>query len=315
MKTTIISKKDHNLGYIQFIPKDFNPEKKYPLFIYQHGNGSEDGESYGGVGSDSALTHYLNVKSHLPYYLKEDRLGFEVDAIVVCPQIKNGWLEGKAFENFINHLNQTYNPLGIAIMGISAGGSSAWKAVRDYGNLIDVSIPMAGAMQYKIPVDPLAVSVWAFHGKNDNVIDVRYTSDNISLLADVDKKSYEKSYRYSLKQSDPNPQEDITMVYDHITQSWVEVPLNDIDPRSFKATIYKNGGHGIMGKVFKTEAMWKWAINEILIKNEGGNPNPNPDPTIEEVIRDLEGVITESRALSAKHDELMRNAEILLSKL
>ena len=263
-------------GYIEFLPDNYDSTKSYPLVISQHGNGSEDGENSGGVGSSEGLTSYLNNKSHLPYYITSGQVN--QDVIIICSQTKDGWLDGNNLVRLINHLKEKYNPSGLAFMGLSAGGAGVWKAIRDHVDIIDVAIPICGATTLKSNTPPDNVKIWAHHAINDGTIGASWTGNNLSYIVGDDSSLFVNKYREITQlplNKSSRPLEDVTLGYENNEFN------KTLNPENFNilGTIYKDGGHGIWGRVYKRDDVWSWIIEQINLLNPTPDPEPDPEPT------------------------------------
>lgn len=293
METRIVPKgtENNHLGFIE--SKGINIPANPMVIISMHGNGREDGRNNpGDTGEESDLRAYLNSSGHLPYMLDNDTLGSEImtiveNFVVIFPQIQNGWIERVNMERLLNYANETYNASKVVLMGLSAGGSNVWKAIQEYPSLFDIAIPICGAASYENMerngdniVFPEGMKVWAFDAKNDYPYTV-HTYKNIGKLANNDWNSYFNSFPYSLKNVDPAPPRHVSMSFIDNT-GWVEDALNI---SKITCTMYKDGGHGIWGRTYKTLSLWEWlkAEADSVVVNP---PPPDPDPTPEDVLKE-----------------------------
>lgn len=123
-----------SLGYVEFVPNDYNGVDKLPIIIFHHGVGER------GDGSEESLKRILNIA--LPKVLKEGR---ELNAIVICPQhttgdieFDRGNIEASPIKKILDYVQSWPNVdlNRIYVTGLSMGSRAVFKYVFFFPQII-----------------------------------------------------------------------------------------------------------------------------------------------------------------------------------
>ncbi|MBE6538750.1 MAG: phospholipase [Ruminococcaceae bacterium] len=164
-----------DMGYYVFLPRDYSPEKKYPMIVFLHGAGER------GNGKDELE----RVKKHaLPKYCSE---GAELPAILLCPQCpevfvwNNVVIELKAL---IDKVADDYNAdkRRISITGISMGGFGTWEMGITYPDYFSAIAPICGgglSWRCNLIKD---MPIWAFHGDADTAVPLKNSVEMVDKV-------------------------------------------------------------------------------------------------------------------------------------
>lgn len=183
--------KSDTLPYRIMYPKNFNPNKKYPLVIFLHGSGER------GDDNQMQLTHGATL-------FARDSVQEKFPAIVVFPQCKassywsnviineeNGgtrsfeFINGgapthsmKMLINLVKHLSKEkyVDDERIYLGGLSMGGMGTFELLSRMPNVFAAAIPICGGGN-PVPTKKYAqkVKIWIFHGEQDNVVSPEYS--------------------------------------------------------------------------------------------------------------------------------------------
>jgi predicted peptidase len=134
--------------------------------------------------------------------------------------------------------------------GLSAGGGGTWNVLSNHDERFAAGVPIAGIAPSRLDANNLVgQSIWAFHARNDGVVDVTFSrrvTDAILEAAGHDPLVYP-------------PRNDATSVFDFFEPSldyhYTEFPL---------------GGHGIWPEVYDSPDMYEWLFLHSL---------PVPEPS------------------------------------
>lgn len=154
-----------------YTPYDYDPEKKYPLFVYLHGYGS-DGVVYEPAFLEACNTHgFVWVAIRGMEVLGRDAFSWKGDSI-----------ESKAIRTAIEKAQTRYaiDPKQIFVFGYDVGGTAAWKFQEDFSGIAQG----IGITDYEMPNPELLVQ----QKERDTRIFV-ITSENTEV-----------NYRYNLDQ-------------------------------------------------------------------------------------------------------------------
>jgi len=174
----------NTLGYWLYVP-DGAGSQPLPLIVYLHGGS--------GKGSDLSL---ITGTAGFPQYLQQGQLG-DVQAYVLCPQCpanQSGWRAlSKQVFTLIDQVSATYpvNKDKIILTGHSMGGTGTWALAALAPERFSCIIPMSGSTKVsdrnKEALSTL--SVWAFAGEKDKVVDPASSTNLIALLQEVNPNS------------------------------------------------------------------------------------------------------------------------------
>lgn len=169
-----------NLGCVEYLPPDsgLDPEQKFPLLIYQHGNGAN--AEFAADGQDGALDNVVQ-NFGPPTLMRAGRWDKELPFIVLTPQA--GFIEGsdpaQRIDIFLQHAELTYNvdTSRVYMMGWSQGGGVTMLYARNFPEKLAAVISISAGSPF---VDDLTdnfcnaenVPLWIFYGGLDGVVSV-----------------------------------------------------------------------------------------------------------------------------------------------
>lgn len=180
-----------HLGYLEYLPDDYglDPDQKYPLLIYNHGNGAN--VEFSGNDPLGALSALIQ-NSGPPLLLNAGKWDPNLPFIVLVPQLGNiENIDPSARINaFVDYAINTYNvdESRLYFTGWSQGGFLSFQYAIDYSDRVAAIISISGGL----PVDPdnlpdnfcniEKVPIWAFHGNIDEVVSSESSVDSIALI-------------------------------------------------------------------------------------------------------------------------------------
>lgn len=198
-KKETYTKKGDTLPYRILLPKNFNPEKTYPLLLFLHGAGER------GNDNEAQLTHGADL------FLKtENREQFP--AIIVFPQCskegywssvdvkrepdnytwtyptkkqKNSTLD--LVEGLICQLKKAYNidKNRLYIAGLSMGGMGTFEMVWRNPKMFAAAMPICGGANPVIAKKLTHPEWWIFHGEKDAIVPVHLSKEMQKALLEV----------------------------------------------------------------------------------------------------------------------------------
>jgi predicted peptidase len=166
---------DKEAKYVLFVPRDYDPQKTYPLVLFLHGLGESgtDGKKQATVGLGKAV--------------KEREKTFP--AIVVFPQSQNkSWnassADAKRALAIVEEVSKEYkvDPKRLYLTGLSMGGIGSWSLVAAMPDKWAAVVPICGRGDPKTASKFKDVPLWAFHGDKDNAVPVSGSRDMIDAL-------------------------------------------------------------------------------------------------------------------------------------
>lgn len=160
-----------DLGYLLYLPDDFgmNADQKYPLLLFLHGSGER--------GTNPDL-----VKKHGPLKVADS---LNLPFIVLGPQCPDvPWWEVNDVKMLLDEIIETLpvDTSRIYITGLSMGGFATWDMLMKYPDVFAAAIPVCGG-GYPFRAHLVDhVPIWAFHGAQDDVVPVEYSSRMVKAL-------------------------------------------------------------------------------------------------------------------------------------
>ena len=187
------------LPYRLLMPKNFDPETRYPLVLFLHGAGER--------GSDNELQLVHGAK----LFLRDD-VRDNFPAIIVFPQCPRNsyWSnveikqkEGKREFDFkatgdpsaamamVQDLAYTIlkkypvNRAQVYVMGLSMGGMGTFEIVRRNPDLFAAAVPICGGGAPSTAQQLRKVGWWVFHGAKDDVVPLKLSEEMVEALREV----------------------------------------------------------------------------------------------------------------------------------
>ena len=158
------------MGYLLYLPKDYDPKAAWPLVLFLHGSGER--------GDDLE-----QVKKHGPPKLIA--AGREFPFIVVSPQCP----KDKSWEPFeltvlLDDLCEKYkvDPDRIYVTGLSMGGFGTWSLAAYTPKRFAAIVPICGGGDTAIARRLAHLPVWVFHGAKDTAVSLERSEKMVEAL-------------------------------------------------------------------------------------------------------------------------------------
>lgn len=151
-----------SVGYLLYLPKDFDPATKFPLILFLHGRG----ESYGPLS--------LVAKWGPPRFAAR---GDELPYVLVSPQCPgdDSWskpTQQKRLIELLDHIVKTYSidEEHVALTGLSMGGYGSWRLAADHSQRFSAVVPICGGGDPADAEKLKELPIWVFHGDQDRAV-------------------------------------------------------------------------------------------------------------------------------------------------
>jgi len=158
------------LGYLLYLPKDYEKQASWPLVLFLHGAGER--------GNDLE-----KVKMHGPPKLIA--AGKEFPFIVVSPQCpKDMWWEPIELVALLDEISSKYkvDPDRVYVTGLSMGGFGSWRLAAYAPERLAAIAPICGGGETYWTKLFVHLPVWAFHGTKDTAVPLERTQAMIDSL-------------------------------------------------------------------------------------------------------------------------------------
>lgn len=181
------------LNYRLLKPKDYDPNRKYPLVLFLHGAGER------GDNNQAQLVHGMND-------FASDEVMEKYPAFVVAPQCPDNkkWVEvdwgamkHTAPEKASDSLQLSFDALAalqkefsidankIYVTGLSMGGYGTWDALERRPDYFAAGAPICGGGDVGNAKKLAKLPIWAFHGDKDGAVKVERTRDMIAAIKEA----------------------------------------------------------------------------------------------------------------------------------
>ncbi len=164
-----------SFGYIQYLPEDYDPNKKYPLVLFLHGAGER--------GDDLDV---LTKHGYMKYHIEDGR---EYPFIFISPQCPDARYWGNYVESLHKFLDYICDTLPIDkdriyLTGISMGGTGTYLMAQAEPNRFAAIAPICGSgiNWYGGILKDLPCRI--YHGDCDPSVDVH---DSLSMASSINR--------------------------------------------------------------------------------------------------------------------------------
>lgn len=167
------SDKYYNFGYVKYLPKDFDPQKKYPLVVFLHGAG-ERGED---------LDHAM----YNGYMRKVKEQNAEYPFIFIGPQCPKEKYWGCYTESLIAFLEEMISELPVDeervyLTGLSMGGTGTWMLAMACPEKFAAIAPVCGSGIIWNAAILKDIPIMVYHGDQDTSVPIHESINMISRV-------------------------------------------------------------------------------------------------------------------------------------
>jgi predicted peptidase len=195
-----LAQSDGAFKYAVFVPRDYDPARKWPFIVFLHGAGE--------CGTDGAKPIAQGIGTAI--LLDVEKWPF----IVLFPQkpdVRDQWEKyDRAVMEMLQQARKDYNvdDSRLYLTGLSQGGHGAWVLGAKHADVWAAIAPVCG---YGEPAEIApalkSMPVWCFHGETDTAVPVKQSqamvdaikaeggSPKLTLYPGVGHNSWDKAYR------------------------------------------------------------------------------------------------------------------------
>ena len=165
----------YNFGYVQYLPKDYDENKTYPLVFFLHGAGER--------GDDLDVSQRFGFMQHV----RES--GAEYPFILIGPQcpLKKYWAcYTESLLAFLDYICETL-PVDrdrVYLTGISMGGTGTWMLAMAAPERFAAIAPICGSGIYWYGCNLKNVPIMVYHGDLDEIVPVE---ESVRMMRAVNK--------------------------------------------------------------------------------------------------------------------------------
>ncbi len=188
------------LNYLITFPKDYDPEKQYPLIVYLHSMAERGNEL------QKLIRNQEGQGNGLSKYALENKLPQFITISPLCPDGIYWSFLTKRLNILLGTITKDKSiDIGrIYLTGVSMGGMGTWSFAMDYPEWFAAIAPISGGIYKPFMSDNIQkiknIPIWIFHDKFDNEIPIEKTVGILNKLeeakADVNITIFEKGEHY-----------------------------------------------------------------------------------------------------------------------
>ena len=165
--------------YLCYLPKDFDPAKKYPLVFFLHGAGERGNE-------DGSELEYV----YRYFWIDRARKGEDFPCVMVapqCPREKYWACYMESLNRFLDFAIDEYavDTDRIYLTGLSMGGTGTWHWSMGNPERFAAVAPVCGTGVYWYGEKLINKPVWAFHGDVDETVP---PEESLQMVKSVNKR-------------------------------------------------------------------------------------------------------------------------------
>jgi predicted peptidase len=182
---------DLSMPYRLFVPKGYDPSRKYALILYMHGAGDR--------GSDNEKQF-----SQLTMWMARSKEQVETPAFILAPQcpsrmqwVNTPWKQGsysvdntpmsdpmKVVLEILASVQAEYNidPDRILLTGVSMGGFAVLDLTARFPERFAAVVSVCGAGDPSKAASFAHVPMWLFHGERDRTVPTRSSREMVAAL-------------------------------------------------------------------------------------------------------------------------------------
>ena len=186
------SKDGEELRYRYLRPANIKGNNKYPLVLFLHGAGGRGNDNEQQLWDANSIGAFAKQKVSSKY-----------QSYIFAPQVPEGerWVSAKwnvedysmpsisssmkltfdALDAFIDK-NKNVDTNRIYVLGLSMGGWGTWDAISRRPNYFAAAVPICGGGDKVHAANLNKVNIWAWHGKDDTVIDVTKSQQMVKAI-------------------------------------------------------------------------------------------------------------------------------------
>ncbi len=216
-------------GQIYVPPESTNGPR--PLILFMHGAG------------ESGTNNQSQINSNITnLYIEAQRRG----AFLYAPQTATNWSNMQVTNRVMTMINRSLTDFSIAsdrvyVTGLSMGGGGAWNMLNRYGDSFAAGVVIAGVPPANdfVPSNLFDEPTWAFHARNDSVVDVSSSRNTLNSILTANGES--------------------TPMYPNSGNGDFNFQSISLDLRY---TEFQFGGHGIWNQVYSTPEVYDWMFSK-----------------------------------------------------
>ncbi len=169
------SEKYFNFGYLKYLPKGYDENKKYPLVIFLHGAG-ERGQDLENVAKHGYMKYVKSESKEYPFIFIAPQ----------CPENKYWGCYAESLIAFLDYIEQSL-PVDkdrIYLTGLSMGGTGTWMLAMADPDRFAAIVPVCGSGVCWNGGSIAKIPVYAYHGDCDDIVPIY---ESVTMIRAINK--------------------------------------------------------------------------------------------------------------------------------
>lgn len=194
-----VNTRNERMGYLLFVPKGYDKQKKYPLVLWLHGGGTR--------GNDLKLLLKYGDEHGIGFFARSDNQA-KYPSFIVAPQCPENrfWgdpdsdqptTEMRLVLEILEKVQADYSidSSRLYTSGISLGGYGTWDIIGRRPQMFAAAVPICGGGDPSKAPLIVKTAVWAFHGDKDEAVNVSESRSMITALKKAGGKPRYTEYK------------------------------------------------------------------------------------------------------------------------
>lgn len=174
IETTMQTADSAEVGYLIYLPDNYDSKERWPLMLFLHGRG----ESFGPLS--------LVAKWGPPRFAAR---GDELPYILVSPQCPkdDSWsspTQQARLVELLDAITTQYNvdEKQVLLTGLSMGGFGSWRLAADHPQRFAAVVPICGGGEPADAEKLKGLPIWVFHGDKDGAVPVERSVEMVDAI-------------------------------------------------------------------------------------------------------------------------------------
>lgn len=177
-----------SIPYLQYLPKDYDKDKKHPLMLFLHGRGESNGPL--SVVAQWGPPKIVANGKNLPFILISPQ----------CPK-EDFWSSDTQIDRLLKLLDHVKKEFSvdenrIVLTGLSMGGYGSWELAAREPDMFAAVMPICGGGKPENASKLKDLNIWVYHGTADTAVPYQKSVDMVEAI----KKAGNKTIQFTTLQ-------------------------------------------------------------------------------------------------------------------
>ncbi|HEX3559472.1 MAG TPA: prolyl oligopeptidase family serine peptidase [Pyrinomonadaceae bacterium] len=180
------SRGGETMPYRLFIPRGYDPLRKYPLVVWLHGGEGTGRDNLKQISSGNWTGSHIWVtpdnQAKYPCFVVAPQASEDVSWVTRDLTKPTGQL--RMVPELIEKIEETYSidAERVYVAGQSAGGFATWSIISERPDMFAAAVPICGGGDESKAATLVHTPIWAFHGEKDEAVPAERSRRMIAAL-------------------------------------------------------------------------------------------------------------------------------------